>query len=149
MTIYVATFKVHFMVLNHTGPDDGTLSTLLQGSLIGNDLQSGPRSVAFGSLVTIRSQGLSPNLIHSHPHNYPQGSQEQQVTTYGFKDDNNEFLFEFGVDAGLRNQHATLENENSTRNGGNDDDYYHVIIHDGDTVRINHKTQGLIYEPMQ
>ena len=59
MTIYVATFKVHFMVLNHTGPDDGTLSTLLQGSLIGNDLQSGPRSVAFGSLVTIRSQGLS------------------------------------------------------------------------------------------
>lgn len=142
MTIYVATFKVHFMVLNHTGPDDGTLSTLLQGSLIGNDLQSGPRSVAFGSLVTIRSQGLSPNLIHSHPHNYPQGSQEQQVTTYGFKDDNNEFLFEFGVDAGLRNQHATLENENSTRNGGNDDDYYHVIIHDGDTVRINHKNTG-------
>ena len=58
-------------------------------------------------------------------------------------------MFEFGVDAGLRNQHATLENENSTRNGGNDDDYYHVIIHDGDTVRINHKTLGLIYEPMQ
>ncbi|KAI3406661.2 PMT6 [Candida oxycetoniae] len=95
VAVYMSAFKVHFLVLNHTGPGDGSISSLLQASLIGNDLQSGPRSVAFGSLVTIRSQGLSPNLLHSHSHDYPEGSKEQQVTTYGFKDDNNDFIIEY------------------------------------------------------
>ncbi|KAL6451768.1 PMT6 Dolichyl-phosphate-mannose--protein mannosyltransferase 6 [Candida maltosa Xu316] len=135
ISIYISTFKIHFMVLNHTGPGDGSISTLLQASLIGNDLQSGPRSVAYGSLITLRSQGLSPNLLHSHGHNYPEGSQEQQVTTYGFKDDNNEFLIEFDVTHGLANQHATLVDENST-------DIYHIEVKDGDTIRLNHRKTG-------
>lgn len=94
IVIYMLAFKVHFMVLNHTGPGDGSISTLLQASLIGNNLQFGPRTVADGSIVTIRSQGLSPNLLHSHPHSYPEGSGDQQITTYGFKDENNEFEVE-------------------------------------------------------
>lgn len=101
VVIYMLAFKVHFMVLNHTGPGDGSISTLLQASLIGNNLQFGPRTVASGSIVTIRSQGLSPNLLHSHAHNYPEGSGEQQITTYGFKDDNNEFEIEIANDANL------------------------------------------------
>ncbi|CAK9441386.1 uncharacterized protein LODBEIA_P52540 [Lodderomyces beijingensis] len=92
--IYMSAFKVHFAVLNHSGLGDSSTSSLLQASLIGNDLHPGPRSVAYGSRVTIRSQGLSPNLLHSHNHKYPEGSQEQQVTTYGYKDVNNEFIIE-------------------------------------------------------
>ncbi|KAG5422083.1 PMT6 [Candida metapsilosis] len=99
--IYMLAFKIHFMVLNHTGPGDGSISTLLQASLKGNNLQFGPRTVASGSIVTIRSQGLSPNLLHSHAHVYPEGSGEQQVTTYGFKDENNEFEVELADDSGL------------------------------------------------
>ncbi|KAI5970245.1 PMT6 [Candida margitis] len=100
ITIYMLAFKVHFQVLNHTGPGDGSISTLLQASLVGNNLQYGPRTVASDSLVTIRSQGLSPNLLHSHAHNYPEGSGEQQITTYGFKDENNEFEIEIANQAG-------------------------------------------------
>ncbi|RCK59201.1 Dolichyl-phosphate-mannose--protein mannosyltransferase 6 [Candida viswanathii] len=136
MSIYIAAFKVHFAVLNHSGPGDGSISTLLQASLVGTDLQSGPRSVAFGSLVTMRSQGLSPNLLHSHHHKYPEGSQEQQVTTYGFKDENNEFLIEFDVASGLDGRYATLEDENIT------DSDYRVTVKDRDTIRISHKLTG-------
>ncbi|KAI5950385.1 PMT6 [Candida theae] len=99
--LYMVAFKVHFMVLNHTGPGDGSISTLLQASLKGNNLQFGPRTVAGGSIVTIRSQGLSPNLLHSHHHVYPEGSGQQQATTYGFKDVNNEFEIELVNDSGL------------------------------------------------
>lgn len=135
VSIYIASFKVHFAVLNHSGPGDGSISTLLQASLIGSDLQIGPRTVVFGSLVTFRSQGLSPNLLHSHDHTYPGGSQEQQVTTYGFKDDNNEFLIEFDVLSGLKDRYATLENENG-------EDYYLIPVQHGETIRINHKKTG-------
>lgn len=133
--IYITAFKVHFAVLNHSGPGDGSISTLLQASLIGSDIGSGPRTVAFGSLVTMRSQGLSPNLLHSHDHKYPGGSQEQQVTTYGFKDENNGFLIEFDVSEGLKDKHATLENENGV-------DYYLIPVPNGATIRINHKKTG-------
>ncbi|CAI5759397.1 unnamed protein product [Candida verbasci] len=133
LVIYMTCFKIHFSVLNHTGPGDGSISTLLQASLIGNDLQSGPRSVAFGSLVTIRSQGLSPNLLHSHPHTYPEGSQQQQVTTYGYKDANNEFLIEFDIEHGLKEIYATLE--------GSDTNYKQFILNK-DTIRLIHKNSN-------
>ncbi|KAI5955038.1 PMT6 [Candida jiufengensis] len=116
--IYMLAFKVHFMTLNHTGPGDGSISTLLQASLNGNTIQFGPRSAAGGSTVSLRSQGLSPNLLHSHDHTYPEGSQEQQVTTYGFKDDNNDFLIEY------------LDQDNSK------------FVEDLDTIRLKHIKTG-------
>ncbi|KAI5965844.1 PMT6 [Candida pseudojiufengensis] len=118
LSIYMLSFKVHFLTLNHTGPGDGSISTLLQASLIGNTIQAGPRSVADESLITLRSQGLSPNLLHSHAHTYPEGSQEQQVTTYGFKDDNNDFIVEL--------KRLTESN----------------IIQNHDIIRLRHKKTG-------
>lgn len=136
--IYLACFRVHFAVLNKSGTGDGSISTLLQGSLEGNTIEYGPRSLAYGSLVTLRSQGLSPNLLHSHPHIYPEGSQQQQITTYGFKDENNEFLIEFDFEAGLKGEFATyerVENESYPLNR---------LVNDGETIRLVHRESGCL-----
>lgn len=138
--IYVTAFKVHFEVLNRSGPGDGSISTLLQASLQGNTLKNGPRSVAYGSLVTLRSQGLSPNLLHSHGLKYPEGSGQQQITTYGFKDDNNEFLIEFDLHTmETEHRYATLEEDEDHPEYVMD---YKTLVKDGDTIRLQHKLTG-------
>ncbi|EGV65733.1 dolichyl-phosphate-mannose-protein mannosyltransferase [Yamadazyma tenuis] len=136
--LYLSFFKIHFALLTRSGPGDGSTSTLLQANLEDTSIKIGPRSVGYGSLVTLRSQGLSPNLLHSHPHNYPEGSQQQQVTTYGFKDNNNEFVFEFDLQNGLNNHFATLEaDENTTVE-------YDRLVKDGNTVRLVHSNRGCL-----
>lgn len=137
--IYVMAFKVHFQVLNRSGPGDGSISTLLQAQLEGNTLKNGPRSVAFGSLVTLRSQGLLPNLLHSHPHLYPEGSRQQQITTYGYKDNNNEFLIEFDLDNAIKGRFATIDFDEDNPNVILD---YKTLVKDGDTIRLMHKDRG-------
>ncbi|KAK6465613.1 Dolichyl-phosphate-mannose-protein mannosyltransferase-domain-containing protein [Scheffersomyces coipomensis] len=126
--IYLFCFKIHFTVLNRSGTGDGSISTLLQTSLEGNSIRSGPRSISYGSLITLRSQGLSPNLIHSHEHIYPEGSHQQQVTTYGFKDENNDFLID------------TEQEINSS----NDDEQYRTLVKDGDVIRLTHEVTGCL-----
>lgn len=137
--IYVAAFKVHFAVLNRSGPGDGSISTLLQASLHGNTIRHGPRSVAYGSTVTLRSQGLSPNLLHSHRHAYPEGSGQQQITTYGYKDGNNEFEIEFGLFTSLNRKKFATRPEGETPNYTTDT---HTLVQDGGTVRLIHKSSG-------
>lgn len=138
--VYVLSFVVHFKVLTKSGPGDGSISTLLQATLEGNTLKNGPRSVAYGSLVTFRSQGLSPNILHSHGHSYPEGSRQQQVTTYGYKDDNNDFLFEFDLKTSQeQNRFATLNYDEEAPEIVLD---YRTIIRNGDSVRIQHKKTG-------
>lgn len=140
--IYMAVFKIHFTVLNRPGPDDGSISTLLQASLKGSNVNSGPRTVLYGSLVTMRSQGLSPNLLHSHAHYYPEGSGEQQVTTYGYKDENNEFILE--LDINLTEQ-GKLASECLTTTL--DLDECKQLIKDQHTIRIRHNMTGLYLHP--
>lgn len=139
-TVYVLSFVVHFKVLSRSGPGDGSISTLFQATLDGNSLKFGPRSVAYGSMVTIRSQGLSPNLLHSHGHVYPDGSQQQQVTTYGYKDMNNDFLVEFDLETS-QEQHrfATLEYDPDAPENILD---YTTLLKDGDILRLQHRETG-------
>ncbi|EDK46438.1 hypothetical protein LELG_04619 [Lodderomyces elongisporus NRRL YB-4239] len=124
MLIYMAAFKVHFTVLKYAGDATGSTSTLLQASFVNSDLLSGPRSVSFESMVTIRSLGLSPNLLHSHEHNYPMGSQEQQITAYAFKDANNQFVIKHP----LHELHHSITNT--------------TLIENFDTFRIMHNKTG-------
>ncbi|GEQ68639.1 hypothetical protein JCM33374_g2307 [Metschnikowia sp. JCM 33374] len=139
-SIYALAFKVHFTVLSKSGTGDGSLSTLMQASLEGNTLEHGPRSLAYGSRVTLRSQGLSPNLLHSHGHVYPDGSGQQQITTYGFKDDNNVFAFEFGMETTrTQNRFATVEYDPEMPHRIIDRT---TILKDGDIVRLRHKKTG-------
>jgi dolichyl-phosphate-mannose-protein mannosyltransferase len=40
--VYVACFKIHFLILNHTGPGDAQMSSLFQANLVGNDFSQSP-----------------------------------------------------------------------------------------------------------
>ncbi|KAJ3737050.1 glycosyltransferase family 39 protein [Lentinula guzmanii] len=91
--VFMATFKIHFMILNHSGPGDAQMSSLFQANLHGNDFHNNPLEIAIGSKVTIKNMAFGGGLLHSHVQTYPTGSNQQQVTCYHYKDENNEFWF--------------------------------------------------------
>ena len=40
--VYMASFKMHFLILNHSGPGDAQMSSLFQANLVGNDFARNP-----------------------------------------------------------------------------------------------------------
>ncbi|KAJ2190329.1 Protein O-mannosyltransferase 2 [Coemansia sp. RSA 532] len=92
LIIYAACFKVHFVVLNRSGPGDSRMPPAFQASLIGSPLGHQPFTVAYSSQLTLRSLHSGSGLLHSHAHRYPMGSQQQQITCYGHSDTNNEWI---------------------------------------------------------
>lgn len=123
--IYAMAFKVHFLVLYKTGTGHASMSSLFQANLVNTDIQASPRNIAYGSKVTIRSQGLSPNLLHSHVQQYPKGSRQHQVTTYGHKDANNEWVFAPSRVSGLNPRLVTSD---YVQNGDRIRLYHHQLL---------------------
>ncbi|KAH9930672.1 glycosyltransferase family 39 protein [Fomitopsis serialis] len=60
LVLYMAFFKIHFMILNHSGPDDAKMSSLFQANLIGNTFSQNPLNM-----------GWAGGLLHSHVQTYP------------------------------------------------------------------------------
>ncbi|KAJ6577541.1 glycosyltransferase family 39 protein [Mycena capillaripes] len=89
--VFMVSFKIHFMILSHSGPGDAQMSSLFQANLDGNDFAGNPLEVAFGSRISLKNMGFGGGLLHSHHHVYPAGSGQQQVTCYHHKDNNNEW----------------------------------------------------------
>lgn len=123
--IFALFFKIHFLILTKSGPGDSNMSSLFQANLEGTDMVSGPIDLAFGSRITLKNQGLSGGLLHSHVQTYPDGSGQQQVTTYHHKDSNNEWLIEHG----------------------RPDPYYSIeeaiqYVQNGDKIRLLHPSTG-------
>ncbi|CCE64473.1 hypothetical protein TPHA_0H02700 [Tetrapisispora phaffii CBS 4417] len=124
MVVFMICFKIHFSLLTRTGKNDATMPSLFQANLAGNTLGQGPRDIALGSsTISIRNQALGGALLHSHQQLYPVGSKQQQITGYGHKDANNEFIFH-------RIREKPLYSTNET-----DIEY----IKDGETYRLIHR----------
>lgn len=124
--IYLFCFKLHFALLYKSGPGDAATNSLFQVNLEGNKIVQGPRTISYGSEVTIRSHGLSPNLLHSHIQLYPDGSRQRQVTGYGHSDNNNIWTFMFS-------KRSNLQLDDGLFNGKS------IMIRDGDILRLQHK----------
>ncbi|KAJ2076843.1 Protein O-mannosyltransferase 2 [Coemansia sp. RSA 988] len=92
LVIYAACFRVHFAILNRSGPGDARMPPSFQARLRGSPLNRQPFAVAYSSQITLRSMYPGSGLLHSHAHQYPEGSQQQQVTCYGHKDSNNDWI---------------------------------------------------------
>ncbi|KAH3680819.1 hypothetical protein WICMUC_000170 [Wickerhamomyces mucosus] len=125
--IFLLSFKIHFELLSGSGTGDANMSSLFQANLHGSDVGGGPRDIAIGSsIVTIKNQGLGGALLHSHIQTYPEGSNQQQVTTYSHKDGNNEWYFQ---------RERLRKPFNETK------DLLEYVV-DGMTVRLVHRLTG-------
>ncbi|POY73479.1 hypothetical protein BMF94_3416 [Rhodotorula taiwanensis] len=124
--VYALTFKIHFLILNHSGPGDSQMSSLFQAHLHGNDFSQNPLEPAFGSKLTLKNMGYGGGLLHSHTQTYPVGSQQQQVTCYHYKDENNEWV----VTPTWEADPIDLENGEI------------VYLRHGDTIRLVHAATG-------
>lgn len=89
--VYVGCFYVHLAVLNRTGEGDGFMSSAFQYTLRGNGMPDTYADVALGSIISLKHANTQGGYLHSHAHNYPAGSGQQQITLYPHRDDNNEW----------------------------------------------------------
>uniref|UniRef100_A0A452TPJ9 Dolichyl-phosphate-mannose--protein mannosyltransferase n=1 Tax=Ursus maritimus TaxID=29073 RepID=A0A452TPJ9_URSMA len=84
LTLYTATYAVHFRVLNKSGPGDGFFSSAFQARLSGNNLHNAsiPEHLAYGSVITVKNLRMAIGYLHSHRHLYPEGigARQQQVS---------------------------------------------------------------------
>lgn len=77
--------------------------------------------VAIGSRVTLKNVGYGGGLLHSHVQTYPVGSNQQQVTCYHYKDENNDWNLLPRWDEDPYNPEGPIR-----------------FLQDGDTIRLSH-----------
>ncbi|KAI8640021.1 Dolichyl-phosphate-mannose-protein mannosyltransferase-domain-containing protein [Parasitella parasitica] len=125
MAIYMASFAAHFHILSNSGPGDANMGSLFQARLNGSIFRDNPLEIAFGSNVTIKNFGYGGGLLHSHPHQYPDGSKQQQVTCYSFKDNNN--IWQIRQPRNMGNEPASAHVDGEIQ-----------YVKHGDVVRLHH-----------
>ncbi|KAF7331457.1 Glycosyltransferase family 39 protein [Mycena kentingensis (nom. inval.)] len=91
LLFYMGMFQIHFMILGSSGDGDGFMSSEFQHTLGGRGMQDTFADVYLNSVITIRHVNTQGGYLHSHPHNYPGGSKQQQITLYPHRDHNNEW----------------------------------------------------------
>ena len=92
LVVYALVFQLHFALLKKTGPGVTFMPPEFEATLRGSNMPESFVDVAYGSVVTIRHVATSGGYLHSHPHDYPGGSKQQQITCYPFRDKNSDFL---------------------------------------------------------
>ncbi|KAI8613977.1 hypothetical protein BC830DRAFT_1169815 [Chytriomyces sp. MP71] len=92
LSFYAFLFQVHFWALPNKGGGSGFMSPEFQSTLRGNEIPNTYSDIAFGSRIHIRHHATNGGYLHSHAHDYPDGSKQQQMTVYPFRDENGEFL---------------------------------------------------------
>ncbi|OZJ06319.1 hypothetical protein BZG36_00722 [Bifiguratus adelaidae] len=122
--VYIFSFALHFAILNHSGPGDAQMSSLFQARLKGNNFDQNPLELAYGSKVTFKNYGYGGGLLHSHVQSFPTGSEQQQVTCYHYKDNNNDWVVKKTREA---SDYITDDVE---------------FVKNGDTIRLVHDNTG-------
>ncbi|KAL1637457.1 Dolichyl-phosphate-mannose--protein mannosyltransferase 1 [Neofusicoccum ribis] len=91
---YVGMFAIHFLCLVNPGDGDGFMSSEFQATLNNKGMADVAADVVFGSRISLRHHNTQGGYLHSHAHMYPTGSNQQQITLYPHKDENNVWLLE-------------------------------------------------------
>lgn len=131
LTFYLVMFGIHFTCLRNSGDGDGFMSPEFQSTLKKKGMKDVPADVVLGSRVTIRHHNTQGGYLHSHPHMYPGGSKQQQITLYPHKDENNLWVVE--------NKTQPLGPDGTEIKGPYAWDNMTVnYIKDGDVIRLNH-----------
>ncbi|EPB91381.1 hypothetical protein HMPREF1544_01702 [Mucor circinelloides 1006PhL] len=95
LAIYIGLFKLHFDMLPLSGKGDAAMSAEFQTSLTGHKFpKSTQADVMYGSKITMNHLAYRGGYLHSHPHQYPRGSKQQQVTVYSHVDEQNVWIIE-------------------------------------------------------
>ncbi|KAF7732154.1 Protein O-mannosyltransferase 2 [Apophysomyces ossiformis] len=124
VSIYMLSFVLHFAILYRSGPGDAQMSSLFQANLVGNSFEDNPLEVAYGSKLTLKNYGYGGGLLHSHVQTYPEGSKQQQVTCYHYKDNNNNWIVSAPRDGNIEE----YEPESGVR-----------FVEDGAIIRLVHE----------
>ncbi|TPX65618.1 dolichyl-phosphate-mannose---protein mannosyltransferase [Chytriomyces confervae] len=122
--VYVFSFWLHFTILNESGEGDAQMSSLFQANLQGNNFHENPISVAYGSKISLKNGARGGGLLHSHIQTYPagaSGSEQQQVTCYHHKDQNNEWIVMTPVEEDMPAENVVQ------------------FLYDGDIIRLQHE----------
>ncbi|PAV20609.1 glycosyltransferase family 39 [Pyrrhoderma noxium] len=94
ITFYMIMFAIHFQILQNSGDGDGFMSSAFQHTLGGRGMQDTFADVGYGSEITLRHVNTQGGYLHSHAHDYPGGSKQQQITLYPHRDSNNQWRIE-------------------------------------------------------
>lgn len=89
--------------------------------------------MAYGSKLTIKNYGYGGGLLHSHVQTYPEGSHQQQVTCYHYKDDNNHWIVK-------PPHHGNTESFTDKENQKEEESIQ--FVKDGDIIRLLHASTG-------
>lgn len=95
ITMYMYFFSIHFNLLPYNGQGSGSVSPAFKAGFIdSNELRDYAANVSYGSTITLRHH-RHLKYLHSHDYKYKLGSNQQQVTMYGFAGDfNDEWIIE-------------------------------------------------------
>ena len=122
-------FQVHFMMLPNKGSGGDYMSPEFQQTFNTDKSVETFADVGYNSHILIKHSGTRGGYLHSHKDTYPAGSKQQQITLYGWSDDNSIFI----VRPAIQDKDGALSevslNETSF-----------TKITDGTVVRLQHLT---------
>lgn len=125
--VYAVTFWIHFSLLTRYNQAASGMSLEFQQTLEGGELPATMEPVFYGSQIRIRQYKLDGPYLHSHGHNYPEGSKQQQVTGYHHRDQNNLWIVRRPFEVNVTYQKSQPDEQDEL-----------VPLRHGDGLRLEH-----------